>query len=139
MIVSAIAAVLLLAAVPGSAFAHECFNASRSAQGNVGADNSPRWLTLQISEFFTDPELGLSPSEQATALALLAQAQANGEVPNDVTIYIGNHTIAEDTPSMDRNGHAADGSGIDHFFDAYGAQLFGILCTAAPSNPQCAG
>ena len=132
--IAAVAGVgLMLAAIPGSAFAHECFNANRSAQGNAGASNSQRWLTVHIGEFYGDPELGLTAQQAADAEALALQMG----VPESFTIFIGNHTIAEGTPSMDRNGHASDGKGIDHIFDAYGAQLVGALCTVVPDAPLC--
>ena len=42
---------------------------------------------------------------------------------------------------MGEQGHASDGKGIDHTFDAYGDDLIGILCdaTVAPEHPFCSG
>jgi hypothetical protein len=133
IIIAGVAAAVLALGGVGSAFAHECFNASRSDQGNAGASSSKVWLTVQIADFYSDPELGLTEQQaaQATQLAL------DAGVPSSVTIFIGTHTIAEGTPSMSLLGHASDGQGIDHFFDAYGAQLVGALCTVAPDNVMC--
>lgn len=119
----------------GTALAHECFNASRSAQGNTGADNSPVWETVQLAEFFADPSLGLSATQQSQALQL---AEEQG-IPSSFTIYVGNHTLltransGTDTPAVDK--HSADGKGIDHIFDAYGDQLIGIVIAVGGTPP----
>ena len=44
---------LVLAVGASSAFAHECFNASRSAQGNTGAQHSDNWFNLTTELVFT--------------------------------------------------------------------------------------
>lgn len=127
-----------IALVPaGSALAHECYNASRSAKGNAGADHSPRWLTAQLAEFFADPGLGLSQAQQTEALRLAAERG----IPSSFTIFIGNHTIGtrasdgSDTPAFGRNGHSADGRGIDHIFDRYGEQLIQIVIDVGGTPP----
>jgi hypothetical protein len=121
----------------GTALAHECYNASRSAKGNAGADHSPRWLTVQLAEFFADPSVGLTEAQQQQALAL---AQARG-IPSSFTIFIGTHTIGSNpktgelTPAFGRNGKAADGKGIDHIFARYGEQLIAIVIEVGGTPP----
>ena len=44
---------LLLVVAASSAFAHECYNASRSAQGNTGAQHSDNWFNLTVEFVFT--------------------------------------------------------------------------------------
>jgi hypothetical protein len=121
----------------GTALAHECFNASRSAKGNAGATNSQRWITVHLSEFFGDPSIGLSDAQQQQALAL---ADERG-IPSSFTIFIGAHTIGshpktgEPTPAFGRNGKAADGKGIDHIFAAYGDELIAIVIEVGGTPP----
>ncbi|HZP56667.1 MAG TPA: hypothetical protein VFC53_03830 [Dehalococcoidia bacterium] len=134
LIAAIVAAGLMVAAIPGSAFAHECFNASRSARGNAGASNSQAWLTVSIEEFYGDPELGLTQAQAAQAVQLALESG----VPHTFTIFIGNHTIGEGTPAFSQFGKGADGQGIDHVFDAYGQQLVTALCTVVPAHPFCA-
>jgi hypothetical protein len=133
-----VAATSLALLVPaGTALAHECFNASRSAKGNAGADHSPRWLTVHLSEFFGDPSVGLSEAQQQQALALAA---ARG-IPSSFTIFIGTHTIGsnpktgEPTPAFGRNGKAVDGKGIDHIFPRFGEQLIAIVIEVGGTPP----
>jgi hypothetical protein len=135
---AAVAATSVALLVPaGTALAHECFNASRSEQGNAGAANSQRWLTVHLSEFFGDPSIGLSEAQQQQALAL---AQERG-IPSSFTIFIGTHTIGsnpktgEPTPAFGRNGKAADGKGIDHIFEAYGDELIAIVIEVGGTPP----
>ena len=45
--------VLALLLVASSAFAHECFNASRSDQGNTGAQHSANWFNLTLEMVLT--------------------------------------------------------------------------------------
>jgi hypothetical protein len=53
--------------------------------------------------------------------------------PSTVTIFIGNHTIAAGTPSMELLGHASDGQGIDHLEAAFLDDFITVLCTVAPA------
>jgi hypothetical protein len=131
------AAVLSVAAVaaiatPTAALAHECYNANRSEQGNAGASNSQRWLTIETAEFFASaheflPVAPLTPAQVAQASAM---AQAQG-IPSTFTIFIGAKTIGEAAAAYEKNGKSADGKGIDHIFDAYGNQLVAIVFAVA--------
>ena len=60
---------VLLVAGAGSAFAHECFNAKRSANGNAGAAGSAgRWNT------FAEDAASSSPDCARTRVEILADA-----------------------------------------------------------------
>ncbi|HET9344997.1 MAG TPA: hypothetical protein VFO05_04775 [Candidatus Limnocylindrales bacterium] len=125
---------LILAAGASTAFAHECYNASRSAQGNTGAQHSDNWFNLSLEFVFTvilPEETGteLTPDQLAWALD---QADAAG-IPSGFVIRVdktlGFNGQGELTPGFDM--HAADGKGIDHAVAAYGDQLFGIFFAAS--------
>ena len=125
---------LLLVVAASSAFAHECYNASRSEQGNTGAQHSDNWFNLTIEFVFTGilPEesgIELTPDQLAWALD---QADAAG-IPSGWVIRIdktlGFNGKGELTPGFSL--HDADGRGIDHAVAAYGDQLFGIFIAAS--------
>jgi hypothetical protein len=115
-------------ATPTAALAHECYNASRSAQGNAGASNSQRWLTIETAEFFASAHefLPIPPLTPAQIAEAGSMATAQG-IPSTFTIFIGAKTIGEAAAAYEKNGKSADGKGIDHLFDAYGNQLVAIV------------
>jgi hypothetical protein len=115
---SILAGTLAATLAAGTTFAHECFIYSRSDTGDLAAgSHSKAWLTVGTTADlfgFMEEELGLpalSPSQLGWAVD---EAKAAG-MPNQFTIFVGNHTIAEGTPAMERFG--ADGRGVDHLFD----------------------
>jgi hypothetical protein len=120
-------ATALIALTAGATFAHECFNASRSEQGNAGAANSGNWATESVAElfgvihFFEIPgvETALTPAQQEVAFETATEMG----VPSNVTIFVGKITIGANGNAFTDGGKAADGKGIDHFFAAYGEQL----------------
>ena len=124
---------LILAVGASSAFAHECFNASRSAQGNTGAQHSDNWFNLSTEFVFTvilPEESGIELTADQLAWAL-DQADAAGipsgfVIRSDKTIGVNANGV---TPGFAKNG--GDGRGIDHAVDAYGDQLFGIFLAAS--------
>ena len=125
---------LILAVGASSAFAHECFNASRSAQGNTGAQHSDNWFNLTTELVFTailPEETGITLTPEQLAWAL-DQAEAAG-IPSGFVIRvdktIGVTKGGKTAPGFEKNG--ADGHGIDHAVDAYGDQLFGIFFAAS--------
>jgi hypothetical protein len=86
----------------------------------TAGSNSKMWLTVATLEdlFVAVPQFApslnlpaLTPSQLAWAVD---QARAAG-MPNQFTIFIGNHVLAEGTPAMEK--HSADGRGLDHVFD----------------------
>jgi hypothetical protein len=118
----------------GAALAHECYNASRSAKGNEGADHSPMWETINLEMLAAD--IGL---DEAQTEAFLASADEAG-VPFSVTIFVGKKTIGQNGAAFTQGDQAIDGKGIDHFFTKYGETLIGIVCgDVAPTNPICSG
>jgi hypothetical protein len=104
-----------------AAFAHECYNPSRSDQGDAAAgSNSQAWYTLVL----VDLEAGLITQEQADCVvATYAETGAPWTFTVMVKGAVGQDgVIAEHNP----NGYlATDGKGIDHAFDAYGDEIFG--------------
>ncbi len=124
---ASVLAAVLVAATAGTTFAHECFNASRSAQGNAGATHSANWTTESVAGlFFAIHEFGipgvdeaLSPDEAAVAF----EAATEMGVPAEVTIFTGKITIGANGKAFTEGGKAADGRGIDHFFAAHGESI----------------
>jgi hypothetical protein len=100
--------------VSGVALGHECFIASRSDAGDLAAgSHSKVWLTVATLEDvfgFVEEEGGVALSESQMAWAVNAAREAG--LPNQFTIFVGNHTINEGTPAAER--HAGDGKGVDH-------------------------
>ena len=118
----------------GAALAHECFNASRSAKGNESSGtHANTWEAVTLFDFFVF-EAGLSEDDAEAALALLPE-----DVPTETTIFFGPITIGEGSHAFEEGGQATDGKGIDHFFDAYGEDILGALCTVDPANDFCTG
>lgn len=103
--------------VSSVALGHECFIASRSDRGDLAAgSHSQAWLTVATLEDvfgFIGEEGGtaLTPAQMAWAVQT---AQAAG-LPNQFTIFVGNHTLTEGTPAAER--HSANGKGVDHVSD----------------------
>ena len=112
-------AALLALLISGSALAHECFNASRSDQGNAMAAKSPALQSLP--EILADPEfVGLCPAGVAHVLAGLEDAGYRTDVViNFRTLMAGGlehgQAQAEDLLS--------NGKGIDHLGDEFFATV----------------
>ena len=107
------------------ALAHECYNASRSAQGNESAgSHSQAWFTLRIADAIAgDVEAGAYSAEDGACI--LAAYTATG-APLSFTIHAKGANgqggvIAERNPN---SGLMTNGKGIDHFFDAWGWAIF---------------
>jgi len=137
--VGAAAAVALMAA---PAFAHECYNASRSETGNIqiGA-HSPAFNTLDevAMGFFSAPApdgLGLCPTG---AQYLLTQLEAAAALPGsgiDMTWVVSNRTVQASGLDHTTNARAqqnlSNGTGIDHLGEnaAVGAVIGANIGTA---------
>jgi hypothetical protein len=126
-------AILLVIGVAGTAAAHECYVANRSDQGNTMAgSNSNAWLTIAtlesafdfVAEAVAGPELDADQKAWA-----VSQARAAG-IPNTITIFVGNHTIADGTPAQARG--TFDQKGIDYLEGAFPV-LVGIYYAALAS------
>jgi hypothetical protein len=102
------------ALVSGVALGHECFIVSRSDTGDIAAgSHSQAWLTVATLEdvfVFIGQEGGaaLTPSQMTFAV----EAAREAGLPEQFTIFVGNHTLTEGTPASERN--AGDGRGVDH-------------------------
>lgn len=119
------------------AFAHECINASRSAQGNTAAGaHSQAWFTLHVADALAgDVESGLITEEQADCI-LSALNEAG--VPMSFTIHVkganGNDgTLAANNPN---DGLMTNDRGVDSLFAAWGDEIFGSFaaCGAEPGG-----
>jgi hypothetical protein len=117
ILIGSLAATLLT----GTALGHECFIASRSDTGDLAAgSHSKVWLTVAtLEDLFVAvpqfvPEANLPPLTSTQLAWAVDQGRAAG-MPNQFTIFIGNHVLAEGTPAMAK--HSADGKGLDHVFD----------------------
>jgi hypothetical protein len=113
LLIGSIAAV----AVSGTALGHECFVVSRSDTGNLAAgSHSKVWYTIgTLEDLFGAPGFVFDDPLTGSQLDWALDAARAAGMPNEFTIFVGNHTIAEGTPAMDK--HAADGRGIDHALD----------------------
>lgn len=126
-------AAVILVAGSGSAWAHECFVANRSAQGNASAgSHSAAWeavsLHTVLTEFIGLPDdlaacvEGLAPAAGVPSSFVFGGKQAQGQ----------GGVIAENNPNFTAKGLGSDGKGIDHAEDVYGdvlGQLIGA-CSA---------
>lgn len=108
------------------AWAHECYNASRSDRGNAMAgSHSQAWFTLVVNDAIQgDADQGRITQAQADCIKA-AYAEAGG--PASFTLMVKgavgqDGVIAEHNPNK---GLMTDGKGIDHAFDAYGEAIFG--------------
>jgi hypothetical protein len=113
-------AAIAMSAAP--AFAHECYNASRSAKGNASiATHSPSFVSLGTIalEFFTTPApdgLGLC---DAGATWLIGQIDANS-----ATLGVSSNTVIstrvvqaggiDNSPNARATANQGNGKGIDH-------------------------
>jgi hypothetical protein len=104
----------------GPAFAHECYNASRSAQGNTSiAAHSKSFATFNDSAFMflTDPEgPGLC---DAGANWLIGQIDANAAALgiSDTTVVFMQTTQAQGidhSPNARALSNLSNGKGVDH-------------------------
>jgi len=109
-------AAMAAAAVFGAgtpAFAHECYIANRSAQGNAGATHSANWVTVTVDGFAHSPDFppGFDPD------CFVAYWLSHGG-PEGFTVR-SDKTIGEGSS----NPNLANGSGLEHIEDAWGALL----------------
>ena len=115
--------------VSGVALGHECFIISRSDTGDLAAGSQSKvWLTVATLEdvfVFIGEEGGVALS--ASQMEWAVDAAQDAGLPNQFTIFLGNHTLTEGTPAADRN--AANGTGVDHVSDWFPV-LIGIYFEA---------
>ena len=104
------------AAAPASAY--DCFNTSRSSQGNTGASTSKNWYS--VPEFLTF--VGLTPDQIATAMPVI---EADPRVPDGFTVFFNWQHVSELATHM-REDLASNGKGIDHS-DDYETPVFDAI------------
>src|SRR5262249_11308951 len=128
VVVAGVGAAALLLTSGGTAWAHMCYNASRSDQGNVGASNSQVWVTESVVDFAHTGEL--FPAEIADCF--LSHWFAGGG-PEFFTTHVkaANGTdriLAKNAPTK----VLGDGHGIDNDFVVYGDLLASSIsaCTS---------
>jgi hypothetical protein len=123
-VLGAVAALFLGTA--GSAFAHECFVANRSDQGNAAvAAHSSAWTSFTLDTVLRE-FIGLTDEDLIACVEAAAPAAG---VPS--TFVVGGKqavgtdgVIMENNPNLDTK--AADGKGIDHAEEAF-EPLIGAL------------
>ena len=121
LVVVSLAAFVALFAV-ASTYAFECYNTSRSDQGNVSAAKAPALQSL--AEILADPEVvGLCPAGVEDVLAGLEEA---GYDPN--TLIHWRTLMAQ---GLEKNGKGEDllhdGKGIDHLDEQFFATVDGLI------------
>ena len=121
----ALAAALALG-TGAAAYAHECYNASRSEKGNTQAGSkSQAWFTLVVADAIQgDADNEVITQEEADCVKA---AYAASGAPDSFTIMVKGAVGQGGTIGLHNpNGsHAIDGKGIDHAFAAYGAEIGG--------------
>ena len=117
---AATAGIVVVAAAP--AFAHDCYNASRSAQGDASvAAHSAAWQEVTLETVVTT-FLGQT---QDVANCVVMNADEYG-LPQTF-VFGGKQAQGQDTEIASNNPNEAlftDGKGIDHAEDVYGPTLF---------------
>jgi hypothetical protein len=122
----ALAASVSAVAAP-AVFAHECVIASRSAQGDAGAQHSSNWVTLGLADvfgFIHEVVGGPALSQDQIAWAV-DEAVAEG-LPAGGWVTRSDKTIGEGSA----NPNTGNGKGLDHLEDSVGAQIVGIYFAA---------
>jgi hypothetical protein len=120
-------AVTLILPTAGAVLGHECIIVSRSDQGDIGATHSGNWAVLSLRSVFTDIlpfVLGAPPLSPSQLDWAVATATAQGVPGSWVTRT--DKVIGEGSS----NPNLANGKGLDHLADVYGAQLAGIYFAA---------
>jgi len=121
-VIAAAAALAAIGLTGGSALAFECFNASRSDQGNANAANARALMSLE--EILAHPEIvGLCPAGVDFVLAELESAGYDtGVLINFQALMAG---------GLERNGKGGeklhDGRGIDHLGEEFFGAVFPLI------------
>ena len=131
--IAAAGSAFALAAVAGPAAAHECFNASRSAQGNasVGA-HSAAWDEVSLDTVLTQ-FIGV---QQSVADCVVLHAGDFG-LPSSF-VFGGKQAVGQDgviaahNPNLSTKGLGSNGKGIDHGEDVYGPALGQAIGSCSP-------
>ena len=119
----AVAAALGLATA-GTAAAHECYNASRSEQGNLQAGTqSNTWFTLVVADVIAEEvDLGMYDAQTGECI-LEAYEEAGGQASFTIKVVGGKDGLI--AGGVTNQELLSDGKGIDHIFAAYGETIMG--------------
>ena len=122
----ALAGSLLGAAAP-AVLGHECFIASRSAQGDAGADHSARWGRETLADIFGFiHEIVGGPALTADQITWAVSSGVAQGLPADGWVVRIDKTIGAGS----KNPNLANGKGLDHLAVAVGDQIVGIYFQA---------
>lgn len=107
-----------------TAAAHECFNASRSDQGNeMAGSKSNTWFTLVPAEIIAE-EVDAGMYDAATGECILAEWEAGG-LPESVVVKVVGGKDGVLAGGVTSQELLSNGNGIDHAFAAYGDVIVG--------------
>ena len=122
----ALAGTMLSIAAP-AVLGHECFIASRSAQGDAGADHSARWGRESLADIFGFIH-GIvdGPALTSDQIAWAVSAGVDQGLPANGWVVRIDKTIGEGSS----NPNLANGKGVDHLAAAVGDQIVGIYFQA---------
>ncbi|MEO6021197.1 MAG: hypothetical protein ABIP45_13205 [Knoellia sp.] len=109
-----------------TASAHECYIASRSDQGNMQAGmNSKAWFPLVIADAIGwDVADGLYTAEQGQCI-LREYTNAGGPASFVIKVIGGKDGVL--AGGVTNEYLLANGTGVDHIFDAYGEAILGAF------------
>lgn len=111
-----------------TAAAHECYNASRSDQGNLKAGTqSNTWFTLVVADIIAEEVAG-GLYDEATGECVLAAYEAEGGLAS-FTIKVVGGKDGLIAGGVTNHEILADGTGIDHIFAAYGETIIGAYAS----------
>ena len=119
-----------------AAFAHDCFNASRSAKGDAQAGtHSQAWVQIQVADLIADDVANGVYSAADGECILAAYTEAGGRL--SASIHVKGAT-GQDGVIGSKNPHpekASDGRGIDHFFESQFGVIVGAFETCGVTPP----
>lgn len=134
ILVRSLGLALAIGIVPlGAVAAHECVVVHRSAAGNQHVTASANWMTVTLEGLYGETEHFGLPDLSAAQVAYAADLAMSWGVPESFT-FRSDVTLLEEASGWQKNGHATDGKGIDHFFDVYGDRILGALFAALQNS-----
>jgi hypothetical protein len=103
-----------------AASAHECFIATRSAQGNLSATNSDRWFAITVQDIAAE----IAPPGTDQQCFIDYWTSHGG--PASLTIR-SDKVIGEGS----NNPNLANGKGLDHAAEVFGPLLFAAVAACS--------
>ena len=131
----ALSAAIVTASGAG-AFAHDCFNASRSAKGDAQAGTqSQAWVQINVADLIAEDVANDVYSAEDGQCILAAYTEAGGRL--SASIHVKGATGQDGLIGLN-NPHpekASDGRGIDHFFESQFGIIIGAFETCGVTPP----